>query len=174
MFANVMRPNTSETENYRIHLDGPMLHLFEEMAAKRYRDIDDRIGNHAECNISLGRCKVQAQELEAEHGSLEKAASLGLMVTDCSEALMFLHEEARQVMEFIFQSRYVRNNKDSKGYKADQELQTQARRVVDTAERTLLDTGLLNLMDEETIKPTDPPATIQKKVAAQLGTGSKK
>lgn len=136
MRHEVERPDVNDPFSYAVKMDESTLLLVMDAMNAKYGVVDYAIGQHAECNrLTDDGCKVYKHTYGVE-GS-------------CYNELNELHAQASAIISFLREARFVRENREVKSEASFRSLQDEARKVTETALRTLAPTGAYKVLDPE-------------------------
>jgi len=129
------RPNVNDPFSYNMKMDESTLLLVMDAMNTKYNSIDYAISQHAECNrLSDDGCRVY-KETYGTSGS-------------CFNELDELHSQAQTIIAFIRDARFVRENREVKSVATFRAMEEEARKIRETALRTLESTGHYNILTD--------------------------
>lgn len=113
----IIRPDLRNPDDYQISLDGETLMWFENSLLEKASRLHTDIAAHGLCDMRRSDgCAIRERWLINNYGSLTTAAQQGYYATDCSEDLAYLHHSLGDVMDFVVQSRYLRQRPGERAY----------------------------------------------------------
>lgn len=113
----IIRPDLRSPDDYQISLDGEVLKWLEDSLLEKASRLHTDIAAHGMCDMRRADgCSVRERWLVSNYGSVEAARNHGYHRTDCSEDLSYLHHALGDVMDFVLQSRYLRQRPGERSY----------------------------------------------------------
>jgi hypothetical protein len=114
--TKIVRPDLRKPGEYHVLFSESVLTLVEEGVLAKAGQLQSALIAHDGCDMLRETgCKVRESWLVNTYGSVKEAEASGAKLFDCSEDLFFLHKSLAQLMDFIMQSRHMRNNPQSRG-----------------------------------------------------------